>query len=85
MHRRMRMFPGQQAVHAWERSKMLRAQGVLDDVVDISSARALHAAAKRPVAPLWVENADHQNLELSAQYLPRLRAFLQEVRAKGRQ
>ena len=62
----------------------LHAQGALDDVVDISCARALHAAAKRPVAPLWVEDADHQNLELSPQYLPRLRAFLQEVRAKTR-
>lgn len=54
-------------------------QGTKDEVVDISAGRALHAAAKNPVAPLWAQNCNHQNVELSPEYLPRLRAFVRDV------
>ncbi len=50
-------------------------------MVHISAGRALHAAAKRPAKPLWAENCDHQNVELSPRYLPCLKAFLREVAA----
>ena len=60
-------------------------QGTKDDVVPISAGRALHAAAQRPVAPLWAEGYDHQNVELCPQYLPRLKAFLREVAAAAGQ
>jgi hypothetical protein len=56
-------------------------QGLDDDVVHISAGRALHAAAKRPAKPLWAENCDHQNVELSPRYLPCLKSFLREVAA----
>lgn len=59
-------------------------QGTKDDVVDISAGRALHAAAKNPVAPLWAENCNHQNVELSPEYLPRLRTFVRDVQSQAR-
>ena len=59
------------------RGEHLSAQGTKDEVVDISAGRALHAAAQQPVEPLWIEGCDHQSVELSVTYLPRLRRFIQ--------
>ncbi|EIE24656.1 alpha/beta-hydrolase [Coccomyxa subellipsoidea C-169] len=58
---------------------LLILHGTKDEVVDISAGRALHAAAKNPVAPLWAQNCNHQNVELSPEYLLRLRAFVRDV------
>ena len=55
----------------------LCAQGTKDEVVDISAGRALHAAAQHPAEPLWIEGCDHQSVELSVAYLPRMRRFIQ--------
>ena len=56
---------------------MARMQGTKDEVVDISAGRALHAAARNPAEPLWIEGCDHQSVELSVAYLPRMRRFIQ--------
>ena len=55
----------------------IRAQGTKDEVVDISAGRALHAAAQHPAEPLWIEGCDHQSVELSVTYLPRMRRFIE--------
>ena len=54
-------------------------QGVRDDVVDISAGHALHAAALHPVAPLWAQDCDHQNVETDPQYVTRLKDFIKQV------
>ena len=55
----------------------LCAQGTKDEVVDISAGRALHGAAQHAAEPLWIEGCDHQSVELSVTYLPRMRRFIQ--------
>ena len=55
------------------------AQGTRDHVVDIEAGRHLHSLAKRPAAPYWAEGCNHENVEMSAQYIPHLRRFLQSV------
>ena len=54
-------------------------QGVKDDVVDISAGQALHAAALNPVAPLWAEQCDHQNVEMDPRYVTRLKEFMKHI------
>jgi hypothetical protein len=54
-------------------------QGTRDYVVDIEAGRHLHKLAKRPATPYWAEGCSHENVEMSAQYIPHLRRFLQSV------
>lgn len=54
-------------------------QGARDYVVDIEAGRHLHKLAKRPAAPYWAEGCHHENVEMSAQYVPHLRGFLQGI------
>jgi len=54
-------------------------QGVEDDVVHLTHGKMLHSLAKKPSEPLWAEGCDHQNVELSPLYLPRVRSFMEEV------
>ena len=48
-------------------------------MVHLTHGQMLHALCKNPAKPLWAEGCDHQNVELSPEYLPRLKEFLQEV------
>ena len=50
-----------------------------DDVVHLSHGKMLYSLAQRPSEPLWAEGCDHQNVELSGKYLPRVRGFMEEV------
>lgn len=54
-------------------------QGTDDDVVHLTHGKMLHSIAKNPATPLWAEGCDHQNVELSPEYLSRLKEFMQEV------
>lgn len=54
-------------------------QGTEDDVVHLTHGQMLHSLAQKPAEPLWAEGCDHQNVEVSALYLLRLREFMQEV------
>ncbi len=54
-------------------------QGTRDYVVDIEAGRYLHKLAKRPATPYWADGCHHENVEMSAQYIPHLRRFLQGI------
>ena len=51
--------------------------------MDIGAGKLLHSLAKRPAAPYWAEGCNHENVEMSAQYIPHLRRFLQGVIGAG--
>uniref|UniRef100_A0A061QKR2 Abhydrolase domain-containing protein fam108c1-like n=1 Tax=Tetraselmis sp. GSL018 TaxID=582737 RepID=A0A061QKR2_9CHLO len=53
--------------------------GTEDEVIAIEHGYKLHSLCKRPWGPLWLEGYNHQNLELSPQYLPHLRSFLAQL------
>lgn len=53
--------------------------GVADDVIPISHAQALMELCPVAVQPLWVEKSNHDNVELSPLYLPRLKEFLNDT------
>ena len=57
-------------------------QGTNDDVVHLTHGQMLHSLAKNASTPLWARGCDHQNVELSPHFLPRLRDFLTEVFGK---
>jgi len=61
------------------KSPVLIIHGVEDDVVHLTHGKMLHSLAKKPSEPLWAEGCDHQNVELSPLYLPRVRSFMEEV------
>ena len=48
-----------------------------DEVIDISHGLAIYERCPRPVAPLWVEGAGHNDVELYSQYLERLEKFIE--------
>ncbi|KAK9800316.1 hypothetical protein WJX73_000792 [Symbiochloris irregularis] len=54
--------------------------GTADSVVPIEHGQTLHRLCKQPSEPLWASGHDHDDVELSNQYLPRLQAFLKQVR-----
>jgi hypothetical protein len=47
-------------------------------VIDVSHGRQLHTLCAYPSVPLFAPGLTHQNLELSPDYVPSLRRFLQE-------
>jgi len=59
-------------------SPVLVIHGTEDSVVDFSHGLAIHERCQRPVEPLWVEGAGHNDVELFSQYLDRLKKFVSE-------
>lgn len=57
-------------------SPVLVIHGTEDEVIDFSHGLAIHQKCSRPVEPLWVEGAGHNDIELYTQYLDRLKHFI---------
>uniref|UniRef100_A0A673TGP0 Alpha/beta hydrolase domain-containing protein 17C n=1 Tax=Suricata suricatta TaxID=37032 RepID=A0A673TGP0_SURSU len=57
-------------------SPVLVIHGTEDEVIDFSHGLAMYERCPRAVEPLWVEGAGHNDIELYAQYLDRLRQFI---------
>lgn len=57
-------------------SPVLVIHGTEDEVIDISHGQAIHALCKNPAAPLWVEGAGHNDIELFREYLERVKKFI---------
>lgn len=55
---------------------MLVIHGTEDEVIDFSHGLAMYERCPRAVEPLWVEGAGHNDIELYAQYLERLKQFI---------
>ena len=58
---------------------MMGLQGTADSVVPVEHGQTLHRLCKQPTEPLWAVGRDHDDVELSDEYLPRLQAFLRQV------
>ena len=58
---------------------ILIMHGTADEVIDISNATLLHSLAKYPRTPLWAEGYNHQNLDFSPEYQPKLEEFLRSL------
>ncbi|KAJ1179094.1 hypothetical protein NDU88_004330 [Pleurodeles waltl] len=57
-------------------SPVLVIHGTEDEVIDFSHGLAMYERCPRAVEPLWVEGAGHNDIELYAQYLDRLKKFI---------
>ncbi|XP_061740216.1 alpha/beta hydrolase domain-containing protein 17C [Nerophis ophidion] len=57
-------------------SPVLVIHGTEDEVIDFSHGLAMYERCPRAVEPLWVEGAGHNDIELYAQYLERLKRFI---------
>ena len=57
-------------------SPVLIIHGDDDKVIDFSHGLAMYERCPRAVEPLWVEGAGHNDIELYAQYLERLKQFI---------
>ncbi|XP_063781880.1 alpha/beta hydrolase domain-containing protein 17C isoform X1 [Pseudophryne corroboree] len=57
-------------------SPVLIIHGTEDEVIDFSHGLAMYERCPRAVEPLWVEGAGHNDIELYAQYLERLKQFI---------
>lgn len=59
--------------------------GTQDKVVPCSHGQLLHSLVRRPVSPLWVERAGHNDLEYVAEtaYYDRMQRFVEEIDAAG--
>ncbi|ROI27741.1 Protein ABHD17B [Anabarilius grahami] len=69
-------FPNDVADEAPVTSPVLVIHGTEDEVIDFSHGLALYERCQRPVEPLWVEGAGHNDVELYGQYLERLKQFV---------
>lgn len=57
-------------------SPVLVIHGTHDEVIDFSHGVTIYEKCQRPVEPLWVEGAGHNDVELFSQYLDRLKQFV---------
>ncbi|XP_061671584.1 alpha/beta hydrolase domain-containing protein 17C [Syngnathoides biaculeatus] len=57
-------------------SPVLVIHGTEDEVIDFSHGLTMYERCPRAVEPLWVEGAGHNDIELYAQYLERLKQFI---------
>jgi abhydrolase domain-containing protein 17 len=57
-------------------SPVLIIHGKDDEVIDISHGRAIYERCPRPVEPLWVEGAGHNDVEHFDEYIDRLLLFI---------
>lgn len=58
------------------KSPVLVIHGTEDEVIDISHGLEIHGRCQTTVEPLWVEGAGHNDVELYAQYLDRLKHLI---------
>ena len=61
------------------RAPTLVMHGTADEVIHISNAYLLHSSCLNPVAPLWMEGYNHQNLEFAPEYLERLQLYFHDL------
>lgn len=59
-------------------SLVLVIHGTDDEVIDLSHGIAIHDKCQKPVDPLWVEGAGHNDVEIYSQYVERLKRFINE-------
>ena len=59
-------------------SLVLVIHGTDDEVIDMSHGIAIHDKCQKPVEPLWVEGAGHNDVEIYGQYVERLKRFINE-------
>lgn len=59
-------------------SLVLVIHGTDDEVIDLAHGIAIHEKCQRPVDPLWVEGAGHNDVEIYSQYVERLKRFINE-------
>jgi len=59
-------------------SLVLVIHGTDDEVIDLSHGIAIHEKCQKPVDPLWVEGAGHNDVEIYSQYVERLKRFINE-------
>ena len=57
-------------------SPVLVIHGTEDEVVDFSHGLTIYERCPRTVAPLWIEGAGHNDVELYSQYLERLKRLI---------
>lgn len=57
-------------------SPVLVIHGTEDEVIDFSHGLAIYERCPRTVEPMWVEGAGHNDVELYAVYLERLKRFI---------
>nr|XP_018903146.1 PREDICTED: protein ABHD17C isoform X2 [Bemisia tabaci] len=57
-------------------SPVLVIHGMDDDVIEFSHGIAIYERCPRAVEPLWIEGAGHNDVELFAPYLDRLKQFV---------
>ena len=58
--------------------------GRRDQVIPFEHGEQLHDLCRNPVEPLFLSRATHDDVELSPQYIPRLKLFLDEADASAR-
>ncbi len=56
----------------------MACQGTRDRVVDVEAGRLLHSLARKPAEPYYPA-CGHEDVELSAGYVPHLRRFLEGI------
>ncbi len=57
---------------------MLVIHGTDDEVIDLSHGVAIHNKCQKPVDPLWVEGAGHNDVEIFASFIERLKRFIND-------
>lgn len=57
--------------------------GTEDEVIDFSHGLGLYERCPQAVEPLWVPGAGHNDVEMHAEYLQRLKRFLNQEMAKS--
>jgi len=57
-------------------SPVLVIHGTEDEVIDFSHGLQIYQKCTKPVEPLWVDGAGHNDIELYNQYLDRLKKFV---------
>ncbi|XP_076304888.1 alpha/beta hydrolase domain-containing protein 17B-like isoform X2 [Tachypleus tridentatus] len=68
-------FPSIEKIHKVT-SPVLVIHGTEDEVIEFSHGLAIYERCPRPVEPLWVEGAGHNDVELFGQYLERLKHLI---------
>ena len=58
-------------------SPTLVIHGTEDHVIGLHHGKELYARLPNPLEPLWVDGADHNNIELFHEYTVRLEKFFQ--------
>lgn len=71
------VFPSIEKI-AHVQAPTLIIHGTEDEVIDFSAGLQLYERCPKPVDPLWVEGAGHNDIELYAVYLDRLKSFLEK-------